>query len=227
MSIKKNRELMVEQIKRLRGELNEVGKSELYKVGETIKLKKGIGYWDVTQYPYGGDFQRLSKETIATVVDGMVKYPNREVRATITVNGKTRTIVVSSIGIKESVNEAETKDISKDLIKKIQVVIKKGLGTKNLPSVHHVGADNDDIYFAYGDGIAVRVINNGESNTKYVFGEPFEDEYTVAIESKDKQDYKGYGDERHNRGEAALLKAIYNMVRKEKNYMLNYVNESN
>ena len=87
--------------------VNEVGKSELYKVGETIKLKKGFGYWDVTQYPYGGDFGRLKKDTTATVVDGMVKYPNREVRATINKNGKKRTIVIDSIGIKESVTEAK------------------------------------------------------------------------------------------------------------------------
>lgn len=41
-------------------------------VGTTRTIRKGSGYWDVTTYPYGGDFHRASLDT-AIVIDRIVK----------------------------------------------------------------------------------------------------------------------------------------------------------
>ncbi len=50
------------------------------KIGSEVNLIKGHGYWDVTKYPYGGDFKRIKDVTKATLIEGTVKIGN-EVRA--------------------------------------------------------------------------------------------------------------------------------------------------
>ena len=41
-----------------------------------LRIKKGYGYWDLTKYPYGGDFKRFESNTIAIETDGPVKGAN-------------------------------------------------------------------------------------------------------------------------------------------------------
>lgn len=42
-------------------------------------LKKGFGYWDITRYPYGGDFRRAVENTPVEIIPGKVgRYPARE-----------------------------------------------------------------------------------------------------------------------------------------------------
>jgi hypothetical protein len=38
----------------------------------------GWGYWDVTGYPYGGNFKRLEADTEVCVLGPAGKYPTRE-----------------------------------------------------------------------------------------------------------------------------------------------------
>jgi hypothetical protein len=38
-----------------------------------LKFKKGYGYWDVTKYPYGGDFKRFTGDEIGILIKGNVK----------------------------------------------------------------------------------------------------------------------------------------------------------
>lgn len=33
-----------------------------------IKVKKGTGYWNLTRYPWGGDFNRAQKDCIVPVL---------------------------------------------------------------------------------------------------------------------------------------------------------------
>ena len=37
------------------------------------KFIKGWGYWDLTKYPYGGDFRRFDGNESGTEIDGGVK----------------------------------------------------------------------------------------------------------------------------------------------------------
>jgi len=37
---------------------------------QTVTLKKGWGYWDVTHYPYGGSFHRADQDMTGKVVSG-------------------------------------------------------------------------------------------------------------------------------------------------------------
>ena len=41
-------------------------------------IKAGWGYWDVTSYPYGGDFHRTSEDTEVIVLGPGGKYPEME-----------------------------------------------------------------------------------------------------------------------------------------------------
>jgi len=36
--------------------------------GKQVTLQSGWGYWDLTHYPYGGDFHRLSMNTTAEII---------------------------------------------------------------------------------------------------------------------------------------------------------------
>lgn len=38
-----------------------------------LTFKKGYGYWDVTKYPYGGDFKRFDGTEIGHEIAGPVK----------------------------------------------------------------------------------------------------------------------------------------------------------
>lgn len=38
-----------------------------------VNLPKGTGYWRLTQYPYGGDFRRLTEQKAAFLIPGTVK----------------------------------------------------------------------------------------------------------------------------------------------------------
>lgn len=42
-------------------------------VGDNVKFKSGMGYWDVTKYPYGGDFKRLNGSEEGVIVSGTRK----------------------------------------------------------------------------------------------------------------------------------------------------------
>lgn len=35
---------------------------------DAVTLQKGWGYWDLTRYPYGGDFKRLTENTQAEII---------------------------------------------------------------------------------------------------------------------------------------------------------------
>ena len=62
-----------------------------------IILKPGWGYWDVTRYPYGGDFHRSSGELTGKIIPGPVKRGD-EVRMLL---DDDRTIVISARGVNE------------------------------------------------------------------------------------------------------------------------------
>lgn len=53
---------------------------ELVDTENKIKFKKGAGYWDVSKYPYGGDFKRFTGEEVGKLVEGKGKYPD-EIKA--------------------------------------------------------------------------------------------------------------------------------------------------
>ena len=36
-------------------------------VGKKVCIPAGRGYWDLSLYPWGGDFKRLEKDTVAVV----------------------------------------------------------------------------------------------------------------------------------------------------------------
>ena len=61
-----------------------------------LKFSKGHGYYDVTFYPYGGDFKRMTGNETGHLIRGTVKYDKREIRVQLT-NGKT--IVIESIAV--------------------------------------------------------------------------------------------------------------------------------
>lgn len=42
-------------------------------VNIAVKGKKGFGYWDVTKYPYGGDFKRFGDNDTGIIIDGTIK----------------------------------------------------------------------------------------------------------------------------------------------------------
>jgi hypothetical protein len=41
-------------------------------------LLSGWGYWDTTNYPYGGCFRRATEDTVVTVLGPGGKFPTRE-----------------------------------------------------------------------------------------------------------------------------------------------------
>lgn len=43
------------------------------KVGEKVKFIKGFGYWDLTKYPYGGDFKRFKGDEEGVLIEGTRK----------------------------------------------------------------------------------------------------------------------------------------------------------
>ena len=45
-----------------------------------LTFKTGHGYWDVSRYPYGGDFKRFLDGQRGRLIDGPVKYEGRQVR---------------------------------------------------------------------------------------------------------------------------------------------------
>lgn len=42
-------------------------------IGDTVFFQKGYGYWDVTKYPYGGDFKRFKGGEKGSLIKGTVK----------------------------------------------------------------------------------------------------------------------------------------------------------
>lgn len=66
-----------------------------FKTGETVVVKQGQGYWDCTDYPYGGCFKRASSAFGVTVVGPGGKYPQRE----YVVNAAGRKLVVDGNGL--------------------------------------------------------------------------------------------------------------------------------
>lgn len=110
---------------------NDVGESTAgFSVGSTVLLQPKAGYWDVTQYPYGGDFKRVPAdgEVIGTVVSGPVKTPSQEVRLDIDLNGKKRTIVIKKefLSLKENtVNESDNTS-EPQIITQLRDVMKSG-----------------------------------------------------------------------------------------------------
>lgn len=45
------------------------------KIENKVTLAKGFGCWDVTKYPYGGDFNRFGEGESGKIIAGTVKYP--------------------------------------------------------------------------------------------------------------------------------------------------------
>ena len=91
-----------------------------HNISEDLHFKKGFGYWDVTKYPYGGDFKRFDGIETGTHIEGPVKFAN-EIRVKL---NDGRTIVVKKDGvlnnsnneINEPINEISPTENSKDFI---------------------------------------------------------------------------------------------------------------
>lgn len=45
------------------------------KVGDTVNLKSGFGYWDITKYPIGGDFRRVGNEPLQIKITRLYPEP--------------------------------------------------------------------------------------------------------------------------------------------------------
>ena len=43
------------------------------KIGDRVKFISGNGYWDVTKYPYGGDFKRMKGGEEGVIIEGTIK----------------------------------------------------------------------------------------------------------------------------------------------------------
>jgi hypothetical protein len=70
------------------------------KIENKVTFAKGYGYWDVTKYPYGGDFKRFVDNESGKVIAGTVKYPY-ETRVAL---DDGRTIVVKNDAITNMYN---------------------------------------------------------------------------------------------------------------------------
>ena len=54
-----------------------------------MKIKKGTGYWDLTNFPWGGDFKRLSSDAEIEVEQVIDNYNSGEPRNVVAIlNGK-------------------------------------------------------------------------------------------------------------------------------------------
>lgn len=62
----------------------------------THVVQKGYGYWDVTQYPYGGCFRRATAPFAVTMVGPGGKYPKRESVVVCPGDGGERRLVVTN-----------------------------------------------------------------------------------------------------------------------------------
>jgi hypothetical protein len=67
---------------------------------EQITLTAGWGYWDITHYPYGGNFKRLVADTAVTVIERYDKRHETKVRFTDGSVG-----VITNRAIQESAQE--------------------------------------------------------------------------------------------------------------------------
>lgn len=165
MSIKKNRNLMVEQIKRLRAELK-----------ESVNEDRYVGVTD---------------DEIRKSIEDRKKW-------------------------------AEKNGIQKDLIKKIEVVIKRALGISKINKIigpnqsRFVGELNH--YFDIGKwGATIEVTKQ----TRLWQGENDYYKAGIILPGKD-NDYKEYRRKYRYKSEAELLKGIFNMLKKEKEDILSY-----
>jgi hypothetical protein len=61
-----------------------------------LTFATGHGYWDVTKYPYGGDFKRFLPGQTGRIIPGPVKYESRQVRVEMS-DG--RVIVVEKMAV--------------------------------------------------------------------------------------------------------------------------------
>jgi hypothetical protein len=93
---------------------------------QELRFKKGYGYWDVTKYPYGGDFNRFDGNEIGVQVSGPVKLGN-EIRVKL---NDGRTIVVSKPGILNNSNDDELEGLDEMAGKNLKDVI------INIPDEH-------------------------------------------------------------------------------------------
>ena len=213
MSIKKNRELMFEQIKRLRGELKESVNENKEAYLHIIKHGGKVRYLhSVHDNPKMGG--QLFPEKGAK--EYLMKQPNIKVMKWVQKGSSPN----ADYELKESVNEEETKGISKDLMKKIEVVIKRGLGLKKLREV--IGPIDDGAISNISKAIfeiGQSTIGGGVFRIEVIkfLGRPI---YKAQIDIISTSDYGlyGYGGYGRNKysNEADLLKAIFNMVKKEK-----------
>ena len=48
--------------------------------GQTVTIRSGYGYWDLTYYPWGGSFKRADGDTTATVLEVLDRYTNGKPR---------------------------------------------------------------------------------------------------------------------------------------------------
>lgn len=67
--------------------------------GETHVIKQGYGYWDVTSFPYGGDFHRATSAFGVTMVGPGGKYPQRQSIVTCAGLRGPRRLVVKNDGL--------------------------------------------------------------------------------------------------------------------------------
>jgi hypothetical protein len=211
MSIKKNRELMFEQIKRLKGELKESVNEARAKSSMLLQAKgtniEGVKLTDKQKKRLLGIYKMLNH-------GGQRNFDKTPI-------SKLKSAYSEFLG--ESVNEAETDGMSQDLIKKIEVVIKKGLGINKLAGVSgphrsryvgkreyffRIGKPSVSLHYGPTQIIVTKQISNFEG---------YDDYYTAAIDLGGMMgdDWKGYGRKQYTT-EAELLKAIYNMAKKHK-----------
>jgi len=139
---------------------------------------------------------------------------------------KNRDLMVEQMKrLRGELNEAETDGMSKDLIKKIEVVIKKGLGINKLADVsgpaksRRMGELN--YFFKIGSpSIALHYGPTQINVTKQISSiKGYDDWYTAAIDMGSWE----HGKKQYTT-EAELLKGIYNMVKKNKDELTFVIN---
>ena len=239
---------MVEQIKRLRGELKE-SVSKAHRLFEATVEADAIN-------PNDSNFLKFLKNNNIKITK-KVKQKGSGVFVPpllITMQGERSDLekVLRKYwdgegidDIHESVNEAPVSDdeirksienqkkwieengIPKDLMKKIEVVIKRALGISKIKKIsgpHKSRVINQIIYFfTIGDrGTDIKVtkhINSFKGRDDYWYKASINLQSPMSYEG---EDYMKYKDKYNYKSDAELLKGIFNMVKNEKEKILKY-----
>ena len=69
------------------------------KVGDTIYVRPGCGFWDITSYPIGGCFDRAGHESVPVKVEGFYKTPIRgcDIYGTVETGGSPEKVAVDTL----------------------------------------------------------------------------------------------------------------------------------